>query len=319
VFLHLLAPPAVTRAEAPGSAVSDAIRKSQRGWILDANGGAPVLKSGESRFVASGMIGYRWEKIEVILSGRVNQFSSTSDHVFNNTASAGWRLNGAYLTGAVGDPLRLLFVADLSQAAYITRYRELPDLPRLDLTDRKLAFDLNIKNEDSNLIRNSGLLGVLWTPSPRTQVRAGIGLGFQVEIYVMTLFRRDDSGTEAAFDADLHLSIRQLGLFALRHQLASDIIAVRLTSEASRFDLSRSSAAVKVDLRNPSLQSEIRLFTFTQIESSNRLAVDIEKLGFLGLMPSVFAGLDLGLLRGDVGSATAVVPVFGIGLTNGRF
>jgi hypothetical protein len=35
-------------------------------------------------------------------------------------------------------------------------------------------------------------------------------------------------------------------------------------------------------------------------------------------MPTVFAGVDINLLRGDIGKSTAIVPVFGIGLTNGR-
>jgi hypothetical protein len=35
-------------------------------------------------------------------------------------------------------------------------------------------------------------------------------------------------------------------------------------------------------------------------------------------MPSVFAGVDVNLLRGDIGESTAIVPVFGVGMTNGR-
>lgn len=35
-------------------------------------------------------------------------------------------------------------------------------------------------------------------------------------------------------------------------------------------------------------------------------------------MPSIFAGLDVSLLRGDIGNSTAIVPVVGIGFTNGQ-
>lgn len=66
-------------------------------------------------------------------------------------------------------------------------------------------------------------------------------------------------------------------------------------------------------------EASASLFRYRQIESANRVVLDVERLRYRGLAPSVFAGVDLCLLRGDIGEATAIVPVLGVGLTNGAF
>src|SRR5262245_14890596 len=145
-------PPAAPTPKLPSEGV---VIKGQRGWIVDGHVGAPILENRSFKFVANGMLGYRWNKLELIAYGNLNQYSSASDNVLNNTTRAGWRVNGAYVTGLPGDRFRWLFVMDLMQALYLTRYVELSTTSASDL----LAFNLNIKNEDSHMLRQSTLVG----------------------------------------------------------------------------------------------------------------------------------------------------------------
>ncbi len=288
--------------------------RGRRGWIADADGGLPVLDSGSFKFVASGTLGYRWKKLEVIASGGINQYASASDNVFNNTTRAGGQLHGAYVTGKPGDRLRYLIVQDFEQSMYLTRYLQLSNPSSGGLLD----FNLNIKNEDSHMLRGTTLVGAL-VDTPRTQAHATLGMGLQGELYVMTFFEHDDTGTEAGFQIDLQLSARQQVEVIARHEIVPRKLAVRVYSESSTFKLSRSSAAVKIDFSRVSeAEASASLFTYRQIESTNRLALDVPRFTFHGLMPSVFGGVDISLLRGDIGRSTAIVPVFGIGLTNGQ-
>lgn len=71
------------RAQAPASepaaptakiASDGKVIKGKRGWVADGRAGAPILESGAFKFVASGMLGYRWKKLEIIASGNINQW-----------------------------------------------------------------------------------------------------------------------------------------------------------------------------------------------------------------------------------------------------
>jgi len=306
-----LAPePVAPTAELP----ADGEDKKPRRWITDVGGGVPILESGAFKVVANAMVGYRWKKLELLASGAINQYASASDNVFNNTTHAGWQLHGAYATGSPGDRLRWMFVQDLAQTLYLTRYVELSSSTPGQLRD----FNLNIKNEDSHMLRGSGLVGFLYA-SPRTQARVALGLGLQAEFYLMTWFMTGSAGTEAAFKVDVQLSAREQGHVQARHQLLPGKLALRLYSDWSTFTLSRSSAAVTIDFSKFSdSQASASLFRYRQIEASNRIALDLERYTYRGLMPSIFAGLDLSLLRADIGNSTAIVPVLGIGFTNGQ-
>lgn len=93
-----------------------------------------------------------------------------------------------------------MYLQDLAQTLYLTRYVELSGSTPGQLRD----FNLNIKNEDSHMLRGSGLVGLLYT-TPRTQARVALGLGLQAEFYLMTWFMTGSAGPEAAFKVDLQL------------------------------------------------------------------------------------------------------------------
>lgn len=299
-----------------------------RGWITDVNGGIPVLGGSKVNLVGSGTLGYRWTSAEMIGSASYNKFASADGTAHNDNTRVGLWANGAYVTGGADDPYRLVLIGDFSWSNYTISFRDFGPIsdPNNTSVPDNLNSEFNI--DSSTMIRLSAMLGLLVAPPGPFQARATVGLGFQGQSHYVQKHKdsasltgeTDVSGSDSV-DHTSDSSLRQLLRLSMRLRVAPGWVSLRYVGEHSRFSVSHSRIAFgdqyggDTDL---TIDSSFEQQKFTQIESFNRLSLDVERLAFVGLMPSVFGGLDINYLSGPLGNVSLVVPVFGVGLANGN-
>lgn len=99
----------------------------------------------------------------------------------------------------------------------------------------------------------------------------------------------------------------------MRYNVLPSLLAARLESEASSFQIRRVSFFAG---GSASDAGGLDVTEFRETDASIHLFADIEKLSFLGLMPGVFGGIDYIAVSGADKSTSALIPIFGVGLVN---
>lgn len=169
-----------------------------------------------------------------------------------------------------------------------------------------------LSDEGSTLYRAGGLVGLRWT-SGRSFASLHLGGGAQLEQYGRTVVAQ--AGQSVALDDESKTTFRAEARIAARWAIVPDVVSLRIRSEGTMFSLRRDARAIRVTTSGtPSVVAAGAVDTTKQLEVRSRLFVDVDALALFGVVPAVYAGVDLLRVDGPAGVLTSTVPSAGVGL-----
>jgi hypothetical protein len=270
-------------------------------WVLDVNVAPPVSKeaNGESHLQLNGdlTVGYNGDRLGFVVHGDSSYFDLVEAR---NTA-----LTERYAGNAdfwwlfdVGPVVRLEPRVSAGAIYYGT------------LADDATATVAVQSNQDSIFARGVGSLGARVQPGSRVAFYASLGLGGQYEDYFRVVqTSTGDQGT--VFNAST--TLRYEARVRAQAAIVPGILSFRARADLNAFDMRRADQAVTFSLGKVTL-AEQGVTDIAQLELVARGFLDADVARFFGFVPAVHGGVNAFVLSSNGASASAVVPVFGIGI-----
>lgn len=165
--------------------------------------------------------------------------------------------------------------------------------------------------ETSVMGRGSALLGVRLVPSTRFVVAAHAGGGFQVEIWDGTQIPAN--GRRIVISDEIPVTARAVARLRGQWLAWPRALSFRVSGDFDYLSITR---ATEVTTIGPAgVSTTISEASVKQAELFARAYADIDYLEFFGFRPVIHGGTNVV----NVGGATAVVPVFGLGIRRETF
>jgi hypothetical protein len=263
-------------------------------WVVDVSAVVPKLSSDTFRVGGDGAVGYRGKALGATVRGGASYFDFASGglttDMFHGFAGldASWR----FYAPSVAMRLDAHLDADFDYYDTTTIQRPTP------------GTRVRFGDYDSLLLRARARLGVSGSPSDRIGYEVTAGVGPQYETFDSTSL--DERGL--LFQSPDAVTITARATAAVRWRTVPSVLAIRLRFATDYFSITRE------DLRLVGTVVTITQEEKRQIEVSSRLFVDLDAARVAGFVPAMTAGLDVFDVSGDAGSASATVPVFGVGI-----
>jgi hypothetical protein len=271
-------------------------------WLLDAHAGVPKLSSGDFRVAGDGMAGYSAPSFGLLARGAVSYLTSDLSVGDQEDARYGAQGEGWYVTGAPGEKARFEARLSAGYAGYYSDY-----LPRSGLTTAVTGY---FHSEDSDTWRGAALVGARLRPHPTLSASVLAGGGFLHEWYT---YVKTDPRDKSLLADTTQTSARVEGRLGVRWRFVPEVVSARLTGEGAYFRITREDFIARIGARNQ-VSVVTPVTKMSQVEARARLFVEVDRLAFFEIVPSVFAGLDYFRSGSESGSASTLVPLFGVGL-----
>jgi hypothetical protein len=270
-------------------------------WIIDASAGVPRLKTDDLRVMGDATLGYATPSFGLVGKGSLQYFDVETPAVLWDSFRAGGSGEAWYVTGEPTSVGRFEVRASGGASVFGSAY-----VP----TQQTSGYQ---HDEDSLLARGSLLVGGHFRPNSSFSAKGFLGAGFQLEYYSTS---SGDLRANAFASDTTQSSFQGQGRLRLRWAFLPDTLALRVRADGSYFQLTRDDSVVR-PVTGGGATAESTQATFKTLEMSARFFVDVDALAFLGIAPTVFAGVDyLGLSTG-AGSVSQSTPSFGLGLFKG--
>jgi hypothetical protein len=270
-------------------------------WVLDVNLAPPVSKdaNGESHTQLNGDLtaGYNGERIGFLVHGDASYFDLSESR------------NDA-LTERYAGNVDLWGLFDVSPVVRLE-----PRFSGGAIYYGTLASDATATvpvqtNQDSIFGRAVGSIGARIQPGARVAFYASLGAGGQYEDYyrvVQTALGEQGTVFNAAATVRYEARVRA------QITVVPEIVSLRARADFNAFDMRRADRAVTFSLGKVTL-AEQGVTDITQLELFARAFIDVDAARFFGFVPAVHGGVNAFVLSSSGESASAVVPVAGIGI-----
>jgi hypothetical protein len=260
--------------------------------VLEANAGVPKLKSNDFRLLGDATLGYSSEKLGAIAHGSFGYYDFESGTAISDTTRVEGSAEGWFVSGAQRDALRF----EVRAAGGFARY---------DTTYAGTVSATALQDQTSDMGRGSLLIGGR-AHGRSTALLVLLGGGIQIEDY-STVAVTNTVSLEDTTTTTFRGEARVEG----RWTVAPGAFSLRGRFHVTRFGIHRASEAIQV---GGAVTTSSAVIDKTQLELSSRLFGEIDAARFLGIVPAVFAGLDLVQVTGGGESTSVTVPMGGIGL-----
>lgn len=270
-------------------------------WILDVNAAPPISKdaNGESHTQLNGDLtaGYNGDRLGFVVHGDASYFDLSRSG--NDALTERYAGNG--------DVWGLLDVSPVVRleprfSGGVVYYGTLA-------SDATVTIPVQT-NQDSIFGRAVASIGARVQPGARVAVYGSAGVGGQYEDYyrvVQTALGEQGTVFNAAVTARYEARLRA------QVAIVPEIVSFRARADLNAFDMRRSDQAVTFSLGKIT-QAEQGITDITQLEVFARGFIDADIARFFGFVPAIHGGANVFMLSSNGASASAVVPVFGIGI-----
>lgn len=268
-----------------------------RGLVLDASAGVPKLERSSTEVVGGGVAGWDAASWSAVGRGSFAAYDFKGPGGLQQGERAEGSVEGAARLG-LAPRLRLDLALTLGVASYdtttITAVRPLQD-------------------ESSLMLRGTAHAGVRWDAGG-SFAYAQAGAGLQSEDHTQTTVVVS-SGATVALDDSTARTLRLVARAGGRWAAVPGVLAMRLRADVATSTIRRDTASVQVTATGSTSVVETgALERQRQLELESRLFVDVDALGFVGVVPAVFAGVDVVRASSSTATLSATVPVVGVGL-----